>query len=75
MLKKHILFPQAEQSKPFFEDILSIFEETRITPKGEYKVYSRNHSIPDDFAHALNFSVLTARLLTRDTILDSIIED
>lgn len=69
----NIYFFNREESEPFFDDILSVYEEPRSTPYGENKVYRHNHSIPDDFIHTLNFAQLTLKLLTKESILDSII--
>jgi len=71
--KGKILFPKAEDSMDFFKDILSLREQVRTSVGGRKKYYDRNPSIPDDFAHALNFAILTAKLLTKESILDTII--
>lgn len=74
MINKKILYPKYEDIKPFFDDILSIYEGVREGPTGKNKYYDRNPKLPDDFAHALNYALITAKLLTKGTILDTIIE-
>lgn len=70
--KGYIRFPRMEDSSDFFNDILSIYEEVRESPSGCNKFYSRNHSIPDDFLHSLNFAWICVKILTRDNILDTV---
>lgn len=68
---KQIFFPN--NFDEFFTDILSVYEEVRETETGGcVKRYNRNHSIPDDFFHALNFGMITAKMLTKDSLLDTI---
>lgn len=73
--KNHITFPKYEEFEDFFNDVLSVCEEVRESPFGIKKFYNRNPEIPDDFIHALNFAIITARLLTLDTVYNSIIKD
>lgn len=73
--KQAIMFPKYEESRPFFTDIVSITEEMRMSPSGDKRFYVKTPSIPDDFTHALNFSLLTIRLLTTGSILSKIISE
>ena len=61
-----IFFPKYELISDFFNDILSETEEIR----GTNKLYNHNPNIPDDFLHALNFSILALKLCVEGTILD-----
>jgi hypothetical protein len=81
MKRRFIHFPhQDDMNDEFFPDILSLFQEVIETPSRTYMQFNRNPHIPDDFTHALNFMVITARKLSGDSLLnmktsDSIIEE
>jgi hypothetical protein len=72
LAKKNITFPNFSEIKQYFDDILSEYEEIREGPNQMNKFYGRDPNIPDDFLHALNFAVLTARIITRGSILDGV---
>lgn len=67
-----IKFPKKEEMKPFFDDILSVKEDVRSTPYGDKKIYCKTIGTPDDFLQSLNYSILTIKLLTKDSIFDTI---
>ena len=56
--------------REFFNDILNIYEEIRPSIHGEHRVYDHAPCNPDDFAHALNFALITAKLLTSPSIFN-----
>lgn len=63
---KKVTFPP--NYRDFFNDILSIYEEIRPSIHGEHRVFDHAPNNPDDFAHALNFALITAKLLTSPSI-------
>jgi hypothetical protein len=64
--KARILFPRREDMQTFFSDILA---EKITFGKSGRKIYDRSPSAPDDFLHALNYAVMTAKLCLHETLL------
>lgn len=64
VLHKQVRFPSANVMNrpfPFFDDILSEFEET--TPNGR-RIWKNSKARPDDFLHACAYAWLAARVIT-----------
>jgi len=70
MKRKFILFPPADEMTSYFEDILSLYEQVSEGAGQTRKIFMRNPAIPDDFAHSLNFLVMTIRRASGNPIIN-----
>jgi hypothetical protein len=68
----YITFKKEVLKENVFDDILSIYE---IVNSHGHKLYEHNKSVPDDFLHAMNFALITAKLANHDTIFCSYLDE
>ncbi len=68
--KINLNFPDWKDSQECHQDILNVFVETKEGPYREELRYHHKPDMPDDFAHALNFALMQAMLLTSNSALE-----
>ena len=68
--KINLQFPRWEDSQECHQDLLNVFVETKEGPYREELRYHHKPDLPDDFAHALNFALMQALLLTSNSALE-----
>jgi len=68
--QKKFVFPKLSVAQPFFDDILSVYEEELQLPSGQRKVFKHSYDQPDDFMHALVYGSLACKMYNGDPALD-----